>query len=303
MTGRIFDIKRFAVHDGPGIRTTAFFKGCPLHCLWCQNPEGIDGERDLWVKREKCLRCGACAAACREGALSLEEGHIRVNRELCTFCGACMDRCPAGAVQRIDREVSPEELAEELALDRVFFDVSGGGVTLSGGEPLAQSEFAFALLEKLKALGIHTCMESSLFAPEAVMRRLPELLDCLICDIKIFDEEDHRHYVGESNRLILENFRRAAAAFPRVLVRIPLIPEITATEKNLRAVGDFVRSCRPDIEIELLNYNWFSESKYTLLDKPHFNAKARPFPEEDISRFYSWAAPRPADGGSHVDRS
>jgi pyruvate formate lyase activating enzyme len=303
MTGRIFDIKRFAVHDGPGIRTTAFLKGCPLRCLWCQNPEGIDGGRDLWVKREKCLRCGACVELCREGALSLGEGNIRINRGACTFCGACMGRCPTGAIQRIDREISPEELAEELALDRVFFDVSGGGVTLSGGEPLAQSEFAFALLEKLKVMGIHTCMETSLFAPEAVIRRLPEFLDCLICDIKIFDEEDHRRYVGESNRLILENFRLAAAAFPRVLVRIPLIPDITATEKNLRAVGNFVRSCLPDAGIELLNYNWFSESKYTLLDKPHFNAGARSFQDEDLSRFYSWAAPRPARGGSHVDRS
>ncbi|MDR1373869.1 MAG: glycyl-radical enzyme activating protein, partial [Treponema sp.] len=191
MTGSIFDIKRFAVHDGPGIRTTVFLKGCPLNCVWCQNPEGISSGRDLWIKREQCIGCGACAAACPSGALSLEAGRIGLNRDRCRFCNVCVNSCPARAVQRIDRELSPESLTEELTLDRLFFAISGGGVTLSGGEPLAQPDFALALLERLKVENIHTCMETSLFAPEAVIRRLPGMLDYLICDIKLMDREDH----------------------------------------------------------------------------------------------------------------
>jgi pyruvate formate lyase activating enzyme len=289
MNGCIFDIKRFAVHDGPGIRTTVFLKGCPLNCIWCQNPEGVSPGRGLWVKREKCIGCGACVTACPQGALSLETGRISLNRDLCSFCNACVNTCPARAVQRIDRELSPESLAEELARDKLFFDISGGGVTLSGGEPLAQPDFALTLLERLKAENIHTCMETSLFAPEAVIRRLPGALDYLICDIKLMDGEDHLKYTGRPNDGILKNFRYLAGRLKKILVRVPLIPGVTASEKNLEAVGSFVRSCDSGIPIELLNYNWFSGSKYALLDKPHFNDEARAFPEEEISRFYAWA--------------
>jgi pyruvate formate lyase activating enzyme len=288
MTGCIFDIKRFAVHDGPGIRTTVFLKGCPLNCIWCQNPEGIGPGRDIWVKREKCIGCGACVAVCPQKALSLETGRINVNRSLCRFCNACVNSCPARAIQRIDREFSLESLAEELLLDKLFFDISGGGVTLSGGEPLAQPDFVLALLERLKGENVHTCIETSLFASETVIRRLPGVLDYLICDIKFIDEEDHLKYTGTPNDRILENFRYLAGSLKKILVRVPLVPGITAAEKNLRAIGNFVRFCNPDIPIELLNYNWFSGSKYALLDKPHFNNEARAFPEEEISRFYAW---------------
>ena len=298
MKGRIFDIKRFAVHDGPGIRTTVFFKGCPLRCLWCQNPEGLESGKGLWVKREKCIRCGKCAACCPHAAISIEHsphsasqpGFPRLDQKKCDFCEICVENCPSQAIVRIDTELSVEALVRELLLDKVFFDVSGGGVTLSGGEPLAQSEFAFALLEMLKKENIHTCMETSLFAPENVIQRLVPLLDYLICDIKLMDNEAHRKYIGESNEVILENFRCYAAKFSKVLVRVPLIPGITAIEENLKAIGEFVRSVRSDIEIELLNYNWFSVSKYIWLDKPHFNAEARAFPEEDMARFYSYVS-------------
>jgi pyruvate formate lyase activating enzyme len=288
MTGRIFDIKRFAIHDGPGIRTTVFLKGCSMNCLWCQNPEGLGFGEDIWVKREECIRCGACVAACPEKALSLGPEGIRINREACNFCGRCTEICPPQAIRRIDRETELEPLVRELTQDRLFFDTSGGGVTLSGGESLAQPEFALALLERLKALGIHTCIETALLAPDAVIRRLPGLLDQLICDIKIMDREAHRKYTGVDNAPILDNFKYLVSSIPNILVRVPLVSGITATEENLRAIGGFVRSCGADINIELLNYNWFSGSKYALLDKPHFDSDARAFPEDEMTRFYAW---------------
>ena len=301
MTGRIFDIKRFAIHDGPGIRTTVFLKGCPLCCVWCHNPEGIDSGMGLWIKSEQCIRCGGCVTRCPAQALSSGTettgvpGVPRINRDVCSVCGTCVDHCPSRAIRRIDAEVSPQELAHELLLDRVFFDVSGGGVTLSGGEPLAQPDFALTLLGLLKQEGVHTCMETSLFAPAPVIQGLADVLDFLMCDIKLIKNEAHQKYTGGSNKIILDNFRRFAPIFPRVLVRVPLVPGITADEENLRAVGEFVRFCASDIEIELLNYNWFSQSKYAWLDKPHFNAKARAFTNEEITRFYCWVR------GDHVD--
>ena len=154
MTGRIFDIKRFAIHDGPGIRTTAFLKGCPLNCLWCQNPEGIDPGAGLWIEQNRCIRCGRCAAHCPIKAISLEhdqpQSPPRINRGACQNCWACVNHCPGKALRRIDTEISAQALARELLLDKLFHDVSGGGVTLSGGEPLAQPEFIFELLELLK---------------------------------------------------------------------------------------------------------------------------------------------------------
>ena len=292
MIGRIFDIKRFAIHDGPGIRTTVFLKGCPLHCLWCQNPEGLNSDMDLWIKGEQCIRCGACVAICPSGALSMTlQQPPRLNRDACSFCWKCVNNCPARAIHRIDTEISVEALVQELLLDKVFFDVSGGGITLSGGEPLAQPDFALAVLELLREKDVHTCMETSLFAPEPEIHRFLKVLDYIICDIKLINDEAHRKYTGESNQIILRNFRYLTSVFSAVLVRIPLIPGITATEENLRAVGEFVRSCGTDIKIELLNYNWFSASKYTWLDKPHFNSEARAYPEEAMTCFYSWVSP------------
>ena len=292
MTGRIFDIKRFAIHDGPGIRTTVFLKGCPLHCLWCQNPEGLDPGMGLWIKGEKCIHCGTCAALCPEKALSMtSQQPPKLNRDICRFCWTCVNNCPSRAICRIDTEISEDALVQELLLDKLFFDISGGGVTLSGGEPLAQPDFALAVLELLKKAGVHTCMETTLFAPEPVIRELAGVLDYLICDIKLINDETHRKYTGESNEIILNNFRRYASDFSEILVRVPIVPGVTATEENLKAVGEFVRSCRKDISIELLNYNWLSASKYVCLDKPQFNSEARAFPEEMMSRFYSRVSP------------
>jgi len=288
MKGTIFDIKRFAIHDGPGIRTTVFMKGCTLHCVWCQNPEGIPFGKGLWVNKETCIKCTSCIEACGDEALHLAEDGIIIDHEKCTYCNKCVDVCPTNAIRRIDRMVDLEELMEEVMKDELFYQVSGGGVTLSGGEPLAQSEFVIEFLKRIKAKNIHTCIETALKIPKSVVEQLPPLVDHFFTDCKIFDEEQHRRYVGSSNVLILENIRYLATHAKSMTVRIPLIPGLTATEENLKSIARFVRSLDRDIPIELLNYNWLSHAKYEGLGLKHFNDSLRQFSNEDIRRFHRY---------------
>jgi pyruvate formate lyase activating enzyme len=255
----------------------------------------MDFESALWIKKEKCIRCGSCAAACPEKALRMSDKGAVIDRSRCNFCAGqteplCLETCPTMAIAHVDRDVSSTELVKELTADRIFFNINGpsgerGGVTLSGGEPLAQSDFAFELLEGLKNTGIHTCIETSLFAPAEVIQRLPGLVDYLICDIKFFDEAEHQKYTGVSNAEILANFKYLAKRISDILVRVPMIPGINATEDNLRAIRGFVDSQKNDIRIEPLNFNWFSSSKYGTLGLPYFNPDARAFGSEDIARF------------------
>ena len=283
MTGRIFDIKRFCIHDGPGIRTTAFLKGCPMDCIWCHNPEGISCGPDLIVRHERCIHCGTCRAVCPEGAVREERGVVRIDRAKCTLCGVCVDRCPPRAIQRVERDLSDDELVEELMRDKIFSDISGGA-TLSGGEPLMQPEFSLSVLEKLKSRGMDTCIETSMLAPPDVIRALPELLDHVIVDIKLFDDEAHRRYTGTSNAQILENFQILGSRAKDLLVRVPLIPGITATERNLTDIARFVRSVNPSVPIELLNFNSLAASKYDLIDQCYFDETLRALPKPEFER-------------------
>lgn len=285
MKGRIFDIKRFALHDGPGIRTTVFLKGCPMNCVWCHNPEGIAHGEGIWIKEGRCIRCGCCAKACEEGALCPGPCGMSIDRQRCTLCDKCIDLCPAGAMQRIDRLVEVGELARELMSDKIFAEASGGGVTLSGGEPLAQLEFSMELLRILRDMGADTCMETSMSAPFEAIRHVPELVDHLIVDIKLFDSSAHRRYTDMPNEQILENFRYLVERCKDILVRVPLIPGITATEENLEGITRFIEVSAPGIPVELINYNPLAPDKYRFLGKEYFNRSARAFSEKEIAQF------------------
>jgi len=270
MTGTIIDIKRFTLHDGPGIRSTLFLKGCGLRCVWCQNPEGLDAALGLWYIAKQCIRCGECRTACPEAAIRLradEAPFVRIDRDLCTRCGACVTACPTGALSFDGSSLSAEEAAATLLRDGEFYRESGGGITISGGDPLVQHEFALEVLRLCRGRGAHTAIETCLFGAWEILERFIPVTDLFIVDLKIADSALHANYTGRPNDLILDNYARLARAGARLLTRVPLIPGITATEANIAALGRLIRDRNPGGSVELINFNPLAVNKYALMNK------------------------------------
>ena len=268
----IFDIKRDCSEDGPGIRTTVFFKGCPLSCIWCQNPEGKETRVELSYKVVACHpdRCGTpCLAQCPEKCLDLTDGKIVIDRAICTACNRCCEVCPTGALEASGYSITLKDLLYRLMIDKPFYSSSGGGVTLSGGEVTQQMAFVGQLLKALKEEGIHTAIETSGFFN---YRRFSELmlpwLDLIYFDLKLIDDDASRRYTGQSNRLILDNFSRLIkSSMVPVIPRVPLIPGITTSEQNLQGIADFLASHGID-SATLLPYNPLWSDKAAGLEKP-----------------------------------
>jgi pyruvate formate lyase activating enzyme len=269
VNGLIFDIKRFAVHDGPGIRTTFFFKGCPLHCLWCHNPESIDRRPELITRSARCAACYSCVASCPKKALSPGPGRgpVVVDRDLCDLCGLCVEACAYEALEIVGRRATVSALADEAERDRLFYEQSGGGVTLSGGEPLAQPAFALALLEELKFRGISTALDTSGQAGTDVLARAAGLSDLILYDLKLMDEPAHRRYTNAGNSMILDNLRRLDRLGKPVRVRIPLIGGVNDGEDNITASIAFLKTLSSIQRIDLLKYHRGGQEKYRNLDK------------------------------------
>jgi pyruvate formate lyase activating enzyme len=274
--GTLFDIKQFSIHDGPGIRTTVFLKGCPLRCWWCHNPEGQAMEPELILRPERCIGCGACLETCEQDAISQDEGRIVTDRERCTACGACVQVCYAEARSLVGRQVSVAEVMDAIERDTAFYDQSGGGVTISGGEPLAQPNFLRELLRACKNRRLHTTLDTCGCAPWEVVDSVRQYVDLFLYDLKLMDDERHRAFTGVSNRPILENLRRLAGEGHRplrqgsaqVILRLPIIPGINDDEENLRAMGAFAADL-PHLErVDLLPYHRIGRDKYQRLGKP-----------------------------------
>jgi pyruvate formate lyase activating enzyme len=256
MTGRIFDIKRYSIHDGPGIRTTVFLKGCGLHCLWCHNPESVAAGPELMHWPARCTRCHACVKACPTGAITADAaGVVAVDRTKCDLCGRCAEACLYDAVQIVGREVGVEDVLAEIERDRVFYEQSGGGVTLSGGDPLVQSGFAEALLEACRARGLHTAVDTAGLSQNGALDRLAAKADLLLFDLKVMDEARHKAFTGVSNAPILANLRRLAASGPEIWVRIPLVPGVNDDEGNIERTIAFLRSLETVRRVGLLPYH------------------------------------------------
>jgi pyruvate formate lyase activating enzyme len=264
----VFDIRRFALDDGPGIRTTVFLKGCALACPWCQNPEGIRPGAELAYDERRCIRCGQCEAACAPGAIVLGE-EVALERGSCTLCGRCAEICPSGALRVIGRAYSPDELTEALLRDAVFYHTSGGGVTFSGGEPLLWPGYLAAVLSRLKDRGVHTAIETAgTFALDTFRELVLGLVDLVYFDLKVLDSGRHRALIGAPNEGICENLT-ALLAMPgtRVVVRVPLVPGMTATRENLSQIADFLRGAGCQ-EWDLVPYAGGGVAKRRILGQP-----------------------------------
>ena len=248
MKATIFDIKEFAIRDGDGVRTTVFFKGCPLRCAWCHNPEGISPKPELWADPTRCQGCGLCYKPCEHND--------------CKPFGRCLHVCPQDLIRRVGKTYTPTELSDRLRRQKPMFDAMGGGVTLSGGEPLLQADFCAELLANLRG-DIHTTIETSGYAAKNDFARIIHLCNFVIMDIKLMDDEAHRHWTGVSNEQILSNAKLLMESSVPHLFRTPLIPGITDTEENLRAISQFIG----DEPIELLPYNDLAPAKYTAVGR------------------------------------
>lgn len=269
MKGMIFDLKHYAVHDGPGIRVTVFFKGCPLHCLWCHNPEGISKKPELMLMPNRCARCGDCVRACQFGALSQKsDGEVVADRSKCTLCGDCVKACQREAIGIVGQEVSVDDILKEIEKDRVFFDQSGGGVTLTGGEPLFQPELAEALIDSLHQRGIPVALDTSGYAPEETFLRLAKKSDLVLFDLKVMDRAKHVEYTGVSNELILKNLKALDDLHTTpIWIRFPLVPGVNDDQKNLEQMADFLIELKSVKMINVLPYHKGGVDKFHRLGR------------------------------------
>ena len=278
MKARVFEIKRFAVHDGDGIRTTVFLKGCPLKCLWCHNPEGISSEHALAYYSEKCINCGECVNCCLQNAHKIENGRHIFDRDLCVGCGRCAELCLGGALTFYGGEMTVDELMPRLLEDREFYGSSGGGVTVSGGECLLHADFCRELLSRLTAEGINTAVDTSGFVSRAALDKVIPYTDSFLYDIKAASGDTHRRATGQDNALILENLRYLNSQGKRIEVRIPFVPDYNAEE--IEAIAELLSTVENLACVRLLPYHSYAGSKYAALGMENSLPERLPTEEE-----------------------
>lgn len=267
MEGIISNIQRFSMHDGPGVRTTVFFKGCPLRCLWCHNPETYRFGSELRYDRDKCICCASCAQACPNGALTVQPDGLAHDAERCAHCFACVYACPTGAMSTAGARMTLEQVLAETLRDEGIYHRSGGGVTLSGGEATAQPAFAGALLDALRQKGIHTALDTCGFCQEDTFRELAGKADLVLLDVKHADPARHKALTGQDNALILRNLEQLERMGAQVEVRIPFIPTMNDDEDTLRGMAEIIRPHACIRRVVLLGYHPLGQTKIYDFDR------------------------------------
>ncbi len=279
--GLVFDIQKFSVHDGPGVRTIVFLKGCPLSCKWCCNPESQSDVPQVMFIAQNCIGCKRCGEVCNNSAIDFNLLN-RVDQNKCVHCGKCVEVCFSEALNMAGTVKSVEKILTELSKDNIMYRRSGGGITLSGGEALDQPDFAEELLKGCKLKGFHTAIETSAFTSSTVLDRVSPWLDLIMMDIKHMDSSKHKEYVGQNNEIILENAKIIAQSGKPLIIRIPIITGFNDDEKNIRATAKFVVSLKNVQEVHLLPYHRLGQNKYDYLGCIYKLLELKPSLEEDM---------------------
>jgi pyruvate formate lyase activating enzyme len=281
-TGIIFNIQKYSIHDGPGIRTTVFLKGCPLSCWWCQNPESQLSGQEMIFWGDRCIGCGVCSTICLFDAIQIKNGIPITEKEKCILCGKCIEKCPALAREMIGEKLTIEEVIKEIEKDLVFYEESGGGVTFSGGEPLKQPEFLEELLNGCREKKIHTAVDTSGYISWEILDKISPKVDLFLYDLKIMDSKKHQKYTGVSNEIILENLKKLSSVHHNIFVRFPVIPGINDDYQNIKETGEFLSSLKIT-QVNLLPYHYIGIDKYKRLGRTYKLITTQPPLEEKLS--------------------
>ncbi len=281
--GVIFNIQRYCVHDGPGIRTVVFLKGCPLRCLWCSNPEGQNPYPEILYYEDRCKRCFLCRGVCPRNAIEIGDNKLTISRERWDACGKCVESCSNNALRIVGRVMSVEDVLEIIKSDMKFYYDSEGGVTLSGGEPLYQADYSMEILKGCKKMRIHTAIETSGYAPwDTVIKPMLPYIDLILFDIKHIDPEAHRRYTGVSNELILRNLKLINSYGGKIVVAVPLIPSINMFKSVVEGIARFLSTLRNVEKVVLRPYHRLGVPKYRLLGREYKLAHVSPPAEDDL---------------------
>ncbi len=278
--GTVFNIQKFSVNDGPGIRTTVFLKGCPLNCIWCHNPESKLAKPEIMYDAKKCIGCASCVKACPRGCHSItDKGHL-FERTNCILCAKCADSCMTDALEMAGTFKTIDEVMNEVLKDKAFYDNSGGGMTISGGEPMFQFEFTYNLLKSAKEKGLHTCIETCGFANEENYKKIAELVDIFLFDYKETDPKKHKEFTGVDNKLILSNLKMLDEMGAKIILRCPIIPTLNDKEEHFNGIAETANSLKNILEINIEPYHPLGSGKAQMLGKEYV-LKDLTFPENE----------------------
>lgn len=290
ITGMVSDSQRFSLHDGPGIRTTIYLKGCNMTCIWCHNPESIDPKPDIAFYKSKCIGCGQCYQSCPTAAIMLKEGMHYYDKMKCTECYQCINDCPSGALSLIGREMTVEQVLDIILADKPYYKSSDGGMTVSGGEPLMQTDFVLELLKKCREHGIDTAIETNMSFPFKAIEQLLPYLNRIYCDIKSMDDVMHKKTTSVSNGKVLDNISKLAVFNIPIVIRTPLIPGLTDSDENIRRSAKWIKENSNAEYYELLNYNSFAKMKYENIFKEYGLKDCKPLSKGRVQELAGIAA-------------